>query len=74
VSPRYTDEQIRELCGKAIIAQGQEFEVSISELKAALRDRAQGLSNLAVAMILQMPSPAREEDFPEAETERKEGA
>jgi hypothetical protein len=73
VSPSYTDEQIRELCARALAAKGLEFEAVISKLRVALRNRAESLSNLAVAMLLQMPKRRSEEESPEPDEERKNG-
>jgi len=76
VSPNYTDEQIRELCARALVARGPELEALISELRIALRNRTQLVSNLSVGVILQMPHPTSAElgeDDLEAEAERKDG-
>jgi hypothetical protein len=74
VSPSYTDEQIRELCARALAAKGLEFEAVISKLRVALRNHAESLSNLAVAMLLQMPKRrSAGEESPEPEEERKDG-
>jgi hypothetical protein len=55
VPPSYTDSHIRELCAKVLVCQGDEFKATIAELRQALRDRIEALSNLAVAMTLQIP-------------------
>lgn len=68
MSPSHTDIQIRELCAKALVAQDEEFVATITELRVALRDRIEALSNLAVALSLQIPEALPEEDRSLTET------
>lgn len=53
-----TDDEIRELCIRASLAHDETFTAAITELKIALRDRIEDLSNFTLSTILQMPKPA----------------
>lgn len=61
-----TDQEVRALCARVVAAQGAEFEGAIVALQAALRERFEGLSNLTVATILNMPKAKRTGDKKEA--------
>ena len=50
-----SDDEIRELCARALTAQGKEFEVAISDLQSAIRYRLEDLSNQVIATLLKMP-------------------
>lgn len=57
-----SDDEIRELCIRASLAQGESFAAAMTELKIALRDRIEDISNFTVSTMLQMskPVPIRE--------------
>ena len=59
-----TDDEIRELCIRASLAQGETFAAAITELKIALRDRIEDISNFTLSTMLHMPRPtaARKKD------------
>lgn len=50
-----TDDEIREICSRLLTAKDSDFESVVQELRSALRNRFEKLSNLAVATILKMP-------------------
>lgn len=50
-----SDDEIRELCARALTAQGKEFEVAIRDLQSAIRYRLEDLSNQVLATLLKMP-------------------
>lgn len=53
-----SDDEIRELCIRASLAQEEAFTAAITELKIALRDRIENISNLAVSTMLHMSKSA----------------
>lgn len=53
-----TDQEIRELCARALTSHNGEFETAIRELQSALRVRLQQLSNLTLATLLSFPKAA----------------
>jgi predicted RNase H-like HicB family nuclease len=53
-----SDDEIRELCIRASLAQGESFSAAITELKIALRNRIENISNYALSTILQIPKAA----------------
>jgi hypothetical protein len=66
-----TDDQIRELCARALTTHGPEFEAAIRDLQSALRWRLEELSNLTLATLLKMPrvfSPGNVEEEAAATT------
>ncbi|MFZ3266504.1 MAG: hypothetical protein WA172_21050 [Terriglobales bacterium] len=44
---RRLEDRIREMCGRAVTAQNSELDAVFSELKAALREHAKRLGNVA---------------------------
>lgn len=59
-----TDDQIRELCGRALTTHGSEFEAAIRDLQSALRARMEGLSNLTLATLLKIPGVRSRDEEP----------
>lgn len=59
-----TDDQIRELCARALTTHGSEFEAAIRELQSALRTRMEEVSNLLIATLLKMPGVLSSDDEP----------
>jgi hypothetical protein len=53
-----TDDEIRELCIRASLAPDESFAAAITELKIALKDRIEDISNFTLSAMLHMPKPA----------------
>lgn len=51
-----SDEEIRELCARALTTHNGEFESAIRELQSALRLRLEELSNITLATLLKFPN------------------
>ncbi|HTW32605.1 MAG TPA: hypothetical protein VMD76_13070 [Candidatus Sulfotelmatobacter sp.] len=49
---RRLEDRIRELCARAIIARGHELEVTLEELKVALREHTERLRKAAIGKFL----------------------
>lgn len=59
------------MCARALVAQGATFDAAIVELQVALRNRIAEVSNLAVAALLKMPTPALTDEKPAPAEEKK---
>lgn len=59
------------MCARALVAQGAKFDAAIVELQVALRNRIAEVSNLAIAALLKMPTPALTDDKPTPIDEKK---
>jgi hypothetical protein len=55
-----SEELIKSLCARAIAAEGSDFVTASAELHAALKAHIEGLRKLAVAALVNPPTPPRE--------------
>ena len=59
-----SDDIIKELCARLIVAEGPEFERAAEELRGALKKHAETLRGLAAAVLLNKATPPV--DLPDA--------
>lgn len=53
-SPKYSDEKIRELCARAIAAEGEEFYAAMADLREFLRRASHNMENNTLASVLKV--------------------
>jgi hypothetical protein len=63
------EEQIKELCARAVAAEGTDFESALRDLHAALKAHIDGLRAMTAAALLAPPTPSAQNpptDLPQA--------
>jgi hypothetical protein len=60
VPKRHLDDRIRELCARALSAEGEEFDSAILALRSALREHNARLRRLTAVKLARPPSPRPE--------------
>ena len=60
VPSRRIDDHIRDLCAKVAHSDGNDYEPTLSELKAALREHADRLRKMAVQSLAKKAAPFKD--------------
>ncbi|PYX70086.1 MAG: hypothetical protein DMG78_19950 [Acidobacteria bacterium] len=60
VPSRRIDDRIRDLCAKVARSDGNDYEPTLSELKAALREHTDGLRKMAVESLAKKAVPFKD--------------